>query len=136
MNNDALLCYYGLAEIALYSLVAFLVTWRARSAWSAYETTLGWFLLWAIPAMLLDSAIGRDVPGIGYLIVAPFYAAASPVIYAVTVRVRPRRSLSPDPDFAAPDSSPMIRFLAMGGRVAGRVVRVLLPGRANRKCKH
>lgn len=125
MSNAALLRYYGFAEFALYFLVALFVALRARSARASWENCFGLFLLWTVPAMLLDPALGRDQPGIAYLIVAPFYAVLGPIMYAVVVRTRPPRPPAPDLDFAAPDSSATIRFLAACGRVAGRVVGVV-----------
>jgi hypothetical protein len=81
MSN--ILRYYGYAEIGVYFLSALLCALRARTVGAAYGACLGIFLLWTVPGMYFDAYLGRDVPGIGYLVIAPFYAVASPLMHLI-----------------------------------------------------
>jgi len=79
--------YYSYIEIVLYLLTALLCALRARTAGGAYGASFGIFVLWTVPAAYFDGYLGRDIPGIGYLVIAPFYAAASPLMHLIIWRI-------------------------------------------------
>lgn len=111
MSN--ILRYYGYAEIVLYFLIALLCALRARTASGAYGACFGIFVLWTVPAMCFDAYLGRDIPGIGYLVIAPFYAVASPLMHLIIWRIWKR---PPGPS----RQSSFVRLCRALGRVAGR----------------
>lgn len=122
MNDGPILEAYDYAEFALYVLVASFCALRARSAWVAYSACTGAFMLWTFPAMFLDAYLGRDVAGIARLFGAPFYAAASLLIYAVIARVHPR---PPQEPASTPETTWPVRVLGAIGKMAGRAVRLV-----------
>ena len=111
MSN--ILRYYGYAEIGLYFLIALLCALRARTAGRAYGACFGSFVLWTVPAMCFDAYFGRDIPGIGYLVIAPFYAVASPLMHLIIWRIWTRPAESRGHGY-------FVRLCRALGRVAGR----------------
>ena len=67
-------------EFALLSLVAAYFGLRSDNYWSAFSNVTGLALLWAFPAMLLDSMTGRDVIGMAYIGLAPFWGSVALII--------------------------------------------------------
>ncbi len=111
---------YDFAEIALYALVALFVAMRSLTAWGAYSSCLGLFILWTFPAMVLDAYLDRERLAVSVLLGAPFYALISP---AVHVAIGRRRRPFNNP--GSWRSSPFERFCALSGRLLGRLARRL-----------
>jgi hypothetical protein len=114
---NSILSYYGHAETALYFLIGLLCALRARTASGAYGVCVGLFVLWTFPAMYFDAYLGRDAPGIVYLVIAPLYATASPLMHFLIRRVWPR---APEPPVLPSHQNAFVRLCGALGRVAGR----------------
>jgi hypothetical protein len=67
-------------EPVLLALVSGWLGFRADGYWSAFFNATGITALWAIPAMFLDAASQRDVPGIGYVATAPVWGLLAMLI--------------------------------------------------------